>query len=192
VDGVAAGGGYGAEVVDHLAGLQPRGADREQEGRYRVFGDRERVTGVEQVVVDHEAGVLYHRDVLVDQGVLLAVDVHGETRDFQGVAVVDCVDPVGEVAELRGYRGGGPEGEVWVTGQGGLEGVGVEVVYVLVGDEDRGGAGEGGGRVAEGAGVDDQDCVVLLQPHTRVAKLGEPHQESPVRPVDKLQASLNA
>jgi EmrB/QacA subfamily drug resistance transporter len=41
VDGVAAGRGDGAEVVDHLGGLQPWGADREQERVHPVFGDGE-------------------------------------------------------------------------------------------------------------------------------------------------------
>ena len=52
VDGVAAGGGDGAEVVDHLPRLQPRGADRDQQGADRVFGDGEGVAGVKQVSVD--------------------------------------------------------------------------------------------------------------------------------------------
>ena len=52
VDGVAAGRGDGAEVVDHVPRLQPRGADRDQQGTDRIFGDGERVAGVEQVTVD--------------------------------------------------------------------------------------------------------------------------------------------
>lgn len=47
VDGVAAGRGDGAEVVDHLARLQPRGADGKEKRVHRVFGDGEGVAGVE-------------------------------------------------------------------------------------------------------------------------------------------------
>ena len=52
VDGVAAARGDGAEVVDHVSRLQPRGADRDQQGTDRIFGDGERVAGVEQVTGD--------------------------------------------------------------------------------------------------------------------------------------------
>jgi hypothetical protein len=43
-----------------------------------------------------------------------------------------------------------------VAGQRGAYRVGVEVIRVLVGDQDRGGAGQGNGRVGEHARVDDQ------------------------------------
>src|SRR5580704_4154564 len=78
VDGVAAGGGDGAEVVDHLPRLQPGGADRDQQGADRILGDGERVAGVEQFALDQETGVHDQRDVPVDERVVDAVDVHGE------------------------------------------------------------------------------------------------------------------
>src|SRR5260370_6706957 len=56
VDGVATGRRDRAEVVDHVPGVQPRGADREQQGAAGTFGDGERVTGMEQFAVDQEAG----------------------------------------------------------------------------------------------------------------------------------------
>src|SRR5215471_11223139 len=78
VDGVAAGRGDGAEVVDHVPRLQPRRADRDQQGTDRIFRDGERVAGVEQLAVDQEAGVDHQRDVRVDERVVHAVDVHVE------------------------------------------------------------------------------------------------------------------
>src|ERR1700678_3393983 len=78
VDGVAAGGRDGAEVVDHLPRLQPGGDDGDQEGVDRVFGDGEAVAGVEELAVDQEPGVHHERDIRVDQGVVHAVDVHVE------------------------------------------------------------------------------------------------------------------
>jgi hypothetical protein len=38
------------------------------------------------------------------------------------------------------------------------------VIRVLVGDQQRSGAIQGGGRVAEGTGIDHQDRAVFLQP----------------------------
>jgi EmrB/QacA subfamily drug resistance transporter len=175
VDAVAAGRGDGAEVIDHLRCLQPRGADGEQERVHRVLGDGEGVAGVEQLGVDQETGVHHERDVRVDERVVHAVDVHVEAGDLERVAVLDLVHPVAELAELGADRLVGPQGHAGIAGQRGADRVRVQVVRVLVGDHDRGGAVQGGGRVAPAARVDDQGGAVLLQPDARVPELGEPH-----------------
>jgi histidyl-tRNA synthetase len=148
VNGVAARGPDGAEVVDHLPRLEPRGADRDQERADRILWDRERVARVEQVAVDQEAGVDYPRDVLVNQSVVLPVDVHGEASHLRRVAVPDLMHPVAELAELRGDRRVGPQRKVRVGPQRGAYSFRVEMVRVLVGNQDRGGSGQGRGRVA--------------------------------------------
>jgi hypothetical protein len=176
VDRVAAGGRDRAEVVDHLPRLQPRGADRQQQGRRGILGHRVGVAGVEYLAVDEEAGVGHQRDVGVDERVLTAVDVHVEPGDRQGVAVTHLVYPVAEAAELIAHRPVCPQRKARIGGQRGADRVGVEVIWVFVGDEDRGGACQGRGRVGERARVDDQDRAVLLQPDAGVAELGEPHR----------------
>jgi hypothetical protein len=65
---------------------------------------------VEDGPVDHETGVLDQRDVLVNEGVLFAVDTDVETGDVRGVAVADRVDSGAEVPELAGDRRSSPEG----------------------------------------------------------------------------------
>jgi len=179
VDGETAGGPDGAEVVDHLPRLEPRGADRHQERADRIFGDRERVARVEQVAVDQEAGVGDQRDVLVDARVVLSVDMNGEAGHLERVPVPDLTRPAAELGELRGDRRVGPQRQVLVGPQRGADRLGVEMVRVLVGDQDRGGSGQGRGRVAPRAGVDDQNGAVLLQPDARMPELGEPHREPP-------------
>jgi hypothetical protein len=64
---------------------------------------------VEQVTVDQEACVGYPRDVLVDQGVILPVDVYGEAGHLERVSVTDLMHPVAELAELGGHRRVGPQ-----------------------------------------------------------------------------------
>src|SRR5215472_3507046 len=182
VDGVAAGRGDGAEVVDHVPRLQPRRADRDQQGTDRVFPDGERVAGVEQLAVDQEAGVDHQWDVRVDERLVLAVDVHVEAGHVDGVAVLDLVYPVAEPGELRADRLVGPQGHAGVAGQRGADRVGVQVVRVLVGDQHGGGPVQGGGRVAPAARVDDQGGAVLVQPDAGVPELGEPHQATILNP----------
>ena len=121
MDGVAAGGGDGAEVVDHVAGLEPGGADRDQQRVDRVLGDGERVAGVEQLAVDQEAGVHHQRDVGVDERVVHAVDVHVEAGHLERVAVLDLVHLVAELGHLRADGLVGPQGQAGVTGQRGAD-----------------------------------------------------------------------
>ena len=111
----------------------------------------------------------------MNQGVFLAVDVDVEAGDLQGVTVADLVHPVAEVLELAGDRWGSPQRQVGTGEQGLAYRVGVEVIRVFVGDQDGGSEVQGGGRVGEGAGVDDQGGAVFLQPDARVAELGELH-----------------
>jgi hypothetical protein len=66
--------------------------------------------GWKQFAVDQEPGVDDQRDVLVDERVIHAVDVHVETGDVQCVAVLHLVDPVAELGELRADRLVGPQG----------------------------------------------------------------------------------
>jgi len=131
---------------------------------------------VEQVAVDQEAGVHHQRDVPVDERVVHAVDVHVEAGHLEGVAVPDLVHPVAERGELRADRLVGPQGHARVAGERGADRVRVEVVRVLVGDQDRAGPGQHGGRVGERTRVDDQGGAVLVQPDARVSELGHPHQ----------------
>jgi hypothetical protein len=89
------------------------------------------------------------------------VDV--EAGHFQDVAVLDLVDAVAEVLELGADGLVGPQAQVKVARERGADSVGVQVVGVLVGDQDGGGAREGGGWLAPAAWVDDQGGAVFLQ-----------------------------
>jgi hypothetical protein len=129
-----------------------------------IFGDRERITRMEELALNQESGVHDQRDVRVDERVIHAVDVYGEAGDLQRVPVPHFVHPVAELGELRADRLVGPQGHAGVAGQRGAYRVGVEVVGVLVGDQHRAGPVQGRGRVAPPARVEDQNGTLLLQP----------------------------
>ena len=168
-----------ARVVDHLARLEPRPAGRQQQRLDRVLRHRERVAGVEERAVDHEAGVLDHRDVPVQGRVQVPVGVHVEPGGGERVPLVHHVHLLAaEPGELAGHRGVGPQLQARVGGERGAQAIGVEVVEVLVRDQHRAGPFQRP-RHAPGRGVDDQRGPVLLQPDAGVLKLRQPHEFSP-------------
>ena len=128
------------------------------------LGDGERVAGVEDATAVHEvADVGDPRDVRVDHGVQLAVDLDVEAGGGERVAVADGVHAAREGGgELLRDAAQGPELGGRVGLQGGPQPALVEVVGVLVGDQD-GVRAERRVRLAEAARVDDERPPVLLQ-----------------------------
>jgi hypothetical protein len=162
------------EVDGHLA-AQPWGRRGREQYVDRLAGRGERVARVVDARVaqgEQVAGVRDPGDLGVDDRVQLAHTSHRHAH-VEARPGLDHGHPLGEVGralpQLRCDRLDRVDRRV-----GGRQVVGVEVVRVLVGDEHRRGAVNGLG-IGEDPGVDDHHRPVVLQSHTGVAELRDPH-----------------
>lgn len=158
------------DELDGLAQLQPRPGRRYEQGVHRLGGHEQRVARVVDAV-DQEPDVRAARQPVDDLGMLAADDRDGKAR---GGECVPRRDRDG-VRVLCGERGMGVHRQVRVAGPCVSELAGIDVVVVLVGDQDGGGTGERR-RLGQGAGVDDQDPLAVVDPDTRMAELRQSHQ----------------
>src|ERR1022692_963033 len=174
MNGVADSRLHGTRVVDHLRCLQPRCADRQQQGLDRLAGDREGVARVKELAVDSESDVRYQWHVRMDRSVILAVDVHVEARGSERVPMTHGVHPGAEVSELRGYRRAGPQLEPGVALQRCPHDPGVEVVGMLVRDQDGVRSGQ---RIlaAPYTWIEHDRLAVAFQPDAGMPELRHPH-----------------
>lgn len=97
---------------------------------------------MEHGTVHQVADVRDRRDVTVDDRVLLAEGPHRERADLERVTGVHRPHATVVVAELFDDRPGSPDHEGVVRVEPGTDGLDVEVVGVLVGDEDGGGCAD--------------------------------------------------
>lgn len=172
--------------VHHLSGLRPRRVDRHQQVldldsvRYG-----ERITGVEDIVIDEVADIGHRQNPRIDQGVLAAVRPDRETGHVKHLVRKSIVDSGvmfrRSSTQLLGNRCRREDLGLRIAGKCSSDFRRVEVVGVLMCDQDRGRTFERFSRLGKNPGIEDENRPGFFQTDAGVGEFREQHAPS-VRP----------